>query len=145
MQLGCWDLEKNRALGKLRGDATRAGPRAAAEPTSRESRGLYKTAGVPPTYIIRWLAAVHCSRSYARYPRSDCFLAHSCSRLLRIYSYAMTVSSKMNSVSRQSVLSRLGPGGLLYAANKILAVRHRNVLVFENPCESEYFQVFHGV
>ncbi|RVE48612.1 hypothetical protein evm_006683 [Chilo suppressalis] len=28
----------------------------------------------------------------------------------------------MNSVSRQSVLSRLGPGGLLYAANKILAV-----------------------
>ncbi|KAL0842157.1 hypothetical protein ABMA28_014330 [Loxostege sticticalis] len=34
----------------------------------------------------------------------------------------MTVTSKMNSVSRQSVLSRLGPGGLLYAANKILAV-----------------------
>ncbi|CAH2086397.1 unnamed protein product [Euphydryas editha] len=28
----------------------------------------------------------------------------------------------MNSVSRQSVLSRLGPGGLLYAANKIIAV-----------------------
>ena len=34
----------------------------------------------------------------------------------------MTVTSKMNSVSRQSMLSRLGPGGLLYAANKILAV-----------------------
>ncbi|CAH2086396.1 unnamed protein product [Euphydryas editha] len=34
----------------------------------------------------------------------------------------MTVTSKMNSVSRQSVLSRLGPGGLLYAANKIIAV-----------------------
>lgn len=41
--------------------------------------------------------------------------------------YNMTVTSKMNSVSRQSVLSRLGPGGLLYAANKILAVRHRIV------------------
>lgn len=40
----------------------------------------------------------------------------------------MTVTSKMNSVSRQSMLSRLGPGGLLYAANKILAVRHHNVL-----------------
>ncbi|KAI5637940.1 inositol polyphosphate kinase domain-containing protein [Phthorimaea operculella] len=34
----------------------------------------------------------------------------------------MTVSSKMNSVSRQSVLNRFGPGGLVYAANKILAV-----------------------
>lgn len=39
----------------------------------------------------------------------------------------MTVTSKMNSVSRQSVLSRLGPGGLLYAANKILAVRFSDV------------------
>ncbi|CAG9097027.1 hypothetical protein JYU34_007459 [Plutella xylostella] len=34
----------------------------------------------------------------------------------------MTVTSKMNSVSRQSMLGRLGPGGLLYAANKIIAV-----------------------
>ncbi|CAK1545276.1 unnamed protein product [Leptosia nina] len=34
----------------------------------------------------------------------------------------MTVTSKMNSVSRPSMLSRLGPGGLLYTANKIFAV-----------------------
>lgn len=60
-------------------------------------------------------------------PALYCFIAHSCSRLLRTHSYNMTVTSKMNSVSRQSVLSRLGPGGLLYAANKIIAVRHQNV------------------
>lgn len=34
----------------------------------------------------------------------------------------MTVTSKMNTVS-QSALGRLGPGGLLYAANKLITVR----------------------
>lgn len=57
----------------------------------------------------------------------------------------MTVTSKMNSVSRQSVLSRLGPGGLLYAANKILAVRVTEMCSVKILCESEYPKVFYGV
>lgn len=57
----------------------------------------------------------------------------------------MTVTSKMNSVSRQSVLSRLGPGGLLYAANKILAVRVTEMWSVKILCESEYPKVFYGV
>lgn len=106
--------------GGTRGEAEAV--RAGRVPTSRESRGLYITANVPPTSI---LAAS--SRSLAHVARSTYFpalvIAHSCSRFGRSHLSAMTVTSKMNSVSRQSVLGRLGPGGLLYAANKILAVR----------------------
>lgn len=126
---GAWKTKGRRGTGgsRRRGRGAESGRRGAAAPTSRESRGLYITAIVPPTYITRWLAAVVTTQSLARF-RALSDIAHLCLHLLHTHLSAMTVTSKMNSVSRQSMLSRLGPGGLLYAANKILAVRHRNVL-----------------
>lgn len=58
-----FSFEKIRDARKTRQRGVRAGSGRCAAPTSRESRGLYKTDGVPPTYITRWLAAAHSSRS----------------------------------------------------------------------------------
>lgn len=102
---------------------------AGAPPTSRESRGLYISSRNPPTSTTRQLAIDVKSRTSVA-TLALLTIAHQSLvfvPLAHALVYNMTVSSKMNSVSRQSVFSRLGPGGLLYAANKIIAVCHRIV------------------